>query len=169
MFFKGCVKKACYTYGCLLSQYRIYAQELAPEASQPVWNIIGIALLCEKQIFMPDVFHFDILVAWLGWDSALRALSFVLLPGSGDLHWKLHGKMVQLLRPGSLRWGRMWDEKMMQGQRCLYIWDPWDSVFAPTHLLWRCWKCVISCEALHWNPVATTCWVERWKQWLHGW
>jgi len=28
------------------------------------------------------------------------ALSFVLLPG-GDLHWKLHGKMVQLLRPGT--------------------------------------------------------------------
>lgn len=29
------------------------------------------------------------------------ALSFVLLRGSGDLHWKLHGKMVQLLRPGT--------------------------------------------------------------------
>lgn len=27
----------------------------------------------------------------------------MLLPGSGDLHWKLHGKMVQLLRPGRLR------------------------------------------------------------------
>lgn len=124
MFFKGCVRKACYTYGTGASfpHFCIYPPGTGTR-SLATW-----------------LKHHESLWALASrGDSALRALSFVLLPSSGDLHWKLHGKMVQLLRPGRLR-AVCEIPKIMQGERYLDIWDFWDTVFAPTHGIWRCWK-----------------------------